>query len=60
MTVYIDYKIKKIQELRAIQAISEIGVTIVVSSKQKSKFSLLNEKFQMNFQISEEKKGTKL
>jgi hypothetical protein len=60
MTVYIDYKIKKIQELRAIQAISEIGVTIAVSSKQKSKFSLLKEKFQMNFQISDEKKGTKL
>lgn len=60
MTVYIDYKIKKIQELRAIQAISEIGAIIAIPSKQKSKFSLLKEKFQMDFQISEEKKGTKL
>ena len=60
MTVYIDYKIKKIQELRAIQAISESGVTIIIPAKQKNKFTLLKEKFQMQFQISENKDGIKL
>lgn len=60
MTVYIDYKIKKIQELRAIQSISESGVTIMIPAKQKSKFTLLKEKFQMQFQISENKEGIKL
>lgn len=60
MTVYIDYKIKKIQELRAIQSISESGVKIMIPAKQKSKFTLLKEKFQMQFQITENKEGIKL
>jgi hypothetical protein len=60
MTIYIDYKIKKIQELRAIQAISEGGITIIIPAKQKNKFTLLKEKFQMQFQISENKEGIKL
>lgn len=60
MTVYIDYKIKKIQELRAIQAISECGVTITIPIKQKSKFLLLKEKFKMQFQISKNNDGIKL
>lgn len=58
--VYIDFKIKKIQELRAIHAISESGVVILIPKKQVVKFILLKEKFNMNFQILNENKGIPL
>jgi hypothetical protein len=58
--VYVDFKIKKIQELRAIQSISESGVVVLIPKKQLVKFILLKEKFNMNFQISNEKKGVPL
>lgn len=60
MIIYIDYKIKKIQELRAIHAISESGTLVSIPSKQKNKFALLKHMFQMKFEVNNNKKGYKL
>lgn len=58
--IQINYKIKKIQELRAIQAISESGFNILVSKKQEIKFRMLKEKFGMNYTVSNENSVFKL
>lgn len=59
-TVFIDIKIKKIQELRAIQAINESGFTIAVTDKQRFKLSYLKEKFNFDFQVTKNTSGIKL
>lgn len=58
--VYIDYKIKKIQELRAIHSISESGIEVLIPKKQIIKFVLLKEMFNMNYKITNEKNGIPL
>ena len=60
MVVYIDYKIKKIQELRAIHTISDAGIDVLIPKKESYKFSYLKEKFDMIYIESEEQKGIKL
>lgn len=58
--VFIDYKLKRIQDLRAIQAINESGFTIVVTKKQRFKLSYLKEKFNFDFQVAKNTSGMKL
>lgn len=52
-TIKIDYKIKKIQELRAIHAISESGIVVMIPKKQEVKFKMLKKKFNMDYKVSE-------
>lgn len=52
-TLKIDYKIKKIQELRAIHAISESGVDVLIPKKQEVKFKMLKKKFNMKYKVSD-------
>ena len=58
--VFIDFKLKRIQDLRAIQAIDEAGFTIVVTNKQRFKLAFLKEKFNMNFEVAKDSSGIKL
>jgi hypothetical protein len=58
--VFIDFKLKRIQDLRAIHAIDEAGFTIVVTNKQRFKLAFLKEKFNLYFEVSKNSKGIKL
>ncbi len=53
-TVIINIKIRKIQELRVIQAIAETNFAISVSKKQAFKLAPLKEFFKMNYKLDEE------
>jgi hypothetical protein len=60
LVIQIDYKIKKIQELRVIHAISEADVVFLIPRKQVIKFRLLKDKFNMEYEVSNDLSEYKL